>query len=152
MSEAASGCFVCRKHSGEEPIAGGAVYRDELVYASHIALSPRDGRAYLGILFVEPLRHVPGFGDLNAPEAERVGLVASRLARALQATRKAERCYLHVLGHHVPHLHLWIVPRYAGTPPELFGLRVLEWKDAPRGGASEVEAVCDRIRAYLRTD
>ncbi len=149
MTSSQQDCFVCQKHRGDETTPGGAVYRDELTYASHIAMPKRQDTSYLGILFVEPLRHVPGFGDLTPDEAERVGLVASRLARALQESEGAEHCYLHVLGHHVPHLHVWIVPRYPGTPEDLWGLRVGEWEDAPRGGPREIEALCERVRKHL---
>jgi hypothetical protein len=86
-------CFVCRKHRGELVMPGGVVYEDELVYASHMALPDGQERVYLGTLFVEPKRHVPGMGDLHRPEAERVGWL-SRLAAALQAcaTRAASTC------------------------------------------------------------
>ena len=32
---------------------------------------------------------------------------------------------------------------------EYFGLRVLEWPDAPRSRAAEIETLCDRVRAEL---
>ncbi len=48
------------------------------------------------------------------------------------------------------HIHVWVVPRYPGTPREYWGMRVDEWPEAPRGGAEEVAALCERVRAYLR--
>ena len=145
-----SDCFVCQKHRGEIAIPGGIVYEDDLVSSSHIALPPDGDRVYLGTLFVEPKRHVPGFGELTPSEAERVGLVASRLAAALRATERAEHVYLFVLGDHVPHLHVWLAPRYPGTPREFWNLRLSAWPDAPRGGAAEIAALCERVRAHLR--
>lgn len=144
-----SDCFVCRKHRGELVMPGGVVYEDELVYASHMALPDGQERVYLGTLFVEPKRHVPGMGDLRRPEAERVGWLTSRLAAALQACARAEHVYVFVLGHHVPHLHVWIAPRYPGTPAEYAPFRLAAWPDAPRGGAAEIAALCDRVRAEL---
>jgi len=44
----------------------------------------------------------------------------------------AERIYLEVLGHHVPHLHVWVVPRYPGIPDQYVGLQLLEWEGAAR--------------------
>jgi histidine triad (HIT) family protein len=102
-------CFVCRKHRGELQMPGGVVYQDDLVYVSHGTMKP-DGLTYPGIFFVEPRRHVPTMADLTRPESERVGWLASVVSRAL-AREGAERSYLEVLGHHVPHLHVWIVPR-----------------------------------------
>jgi len=143
-----SDCFICRKQSGEIVAPGGAVYQDDLVYASHGTLDGRE-RMVLGTLFVEPRRHVPGIGDLSRPEAERVGWITSRLAAALQASERAEHVYTFVLGHHVPHLHVWVVPRYPGTPREYAPFRLGEWPDAPRGGEPEIRALCARVRAEL---
>jgi len=143
-----SDCFVCKKHRGEIVAPGGILYEDELVSSSHIVIG--DGDVSLGTLFVEPKRCVPGFGDLTRAEAERVGWLASRLAAALQATERAEHVYLSVLGAHVAHLHVWLVPRHPGTPREFWGLRVTEWPGTPRGGAAEITALCDRVRGHLR--
>jgi histidine triad (HIT) family protein len=144
-----SDCFVCRKHRGEIEIPGGALYQDELVYASHMAMPESGADVYLGTLFVEPKRCVEGFGDLTRPEAERVGWLASRLAAALRASEGAEHVYLFVLGAHVPHLHVWLAPRYPGTPREFWAMRLAEWPGAPRGGRAEVAALCERVRARL---
>ena len=146
-------CFVCRKHRGEVGVPGGVVYEDELVHCSHlVAPSAAQGgraRVYLGTLFVEPRRHVAGIGDLSAEEAQRVGLLASRVAAALQASEGAEHVYVFVLGHHVPHLHVWLAPRYPGTPREYWGMRLAEWPGAPVGGAGEVTALCQRVGAHV---
>jgi diadenosine tetraphosphate (Ap4A) HIT family hydrolase len=145
-------CFVCRKHRGEIAIPGGTVYEDDLVYASHG--KPPDGATtqYPGLLFVEPRRHVPGMSGLTRAEAERVGWLVSRLSRALETSEKAERTYLAVLGHHVPHLHVWLVPRYPGTPSDVWGTAVLEWAGRPRASAAEVESLCQRIREQLEEE
>lgn len=143
-------CFVCRKHRGKVGVPGGIVYEDELVHCSHIVVPEGRARVYLGTLFVEPRRHVAGIGDLHADEAERVGLLASRVAAALQATEGAEHVYVFVLGHHVPHLHVWLAPRYPGTPREFWPLRLAEWPAAPTGGPPEIAALCERVGAHVR--
>ena len=148
MSRAAP-CFVCEKHLGRLELPGGELYRDDLVYASHGIIQEGKQRAYLGTLFVEPLRHVSGVAELSDAEAERIGLVSTRLARALKESEKAEHVYVFVLGHHVDHLHVWLVPRYPGTPPEYWPMRLAEWPDARLGGADEIGALCERIRPRL---
>lgn len=145
----AAGCFVCDKHAGRVRVPGGALHEDALVYASHGVIPEGRSRAYLGTLFVEPKRHVPGIAELDDAEAQRIGLVTSRLARALRESERAEHVYVFVLGHHVDHLHVWLVPRYPGTPEEYWAMRLAEWPDAPKGGASEIEALCARLRARL---
>ena len=145
-------CFICRKHRGAVSVPGGAVYQDDLLYAGHASIPPGEGTAYLGSLLVEPRRHVPGLADLTDAEAQRLGLLITRLSRALIASEGAEHVYLFVFGHHVSHLHVWVVPRYPGTPREYWGTRVDEWPDAPRGGPSEIADLCERIRLHLTTE
>ena len=142
-------CLICQKHRGEIHAPGGFLYEDDLVLASHSLIMGEQTETYLGILFVEPRRHAPGLAELTSAEAERIGLLVSKLSQVLKATEGAEHVYLFVLGHHIPHLHVWIVPRYPGTPKEFWGLRVDEWPDAPKGGVKEIEALCDRIRTHL---
>jgi histidine triad (HIT) family protein len=148
-SSPATDCFVCRKHRGEVSVPGGAVYQDDLLYAGHASIPAEEGVAYLGSLLVEPRRHVPGLADLTDAEAQRLGLLITRLSRALIVSAGAEHVYLFVFGHHVPHLHVWVVPRYPGTPREYWGTRVDEWPAAPRGGAQEIADLCERIRVQL---
>ena len=142
-------CFICRKHQGVVSVPGGPVYEDELVYAGHASIPAGQLTAYLGSLLVEPKRHVPGLADLSDAEAQRVGLLTTRLSRALMVSEGAEHIYAFVFGHHVPHLHVWVVPRHPGTPREYWGTRVDEWPAAPRGGAQEIAELCARIRAQL---
>jgi histidine triad (HIT) family protein len=128
---------------------GGALYQDDLVYAGHIhRLGHTD--AYLGHLVVEPKRHVEGLAELTPEEAAALGRVVSELARALRSSEEAEQISSFVFGDgREPHLHVHVVPRYPGTPRDYRGLRVTEWPGAPRGGADEIVALCDRLRASI---
>jgi histidine triad (HIT) family protein len=140
-------CLVCRKHRGELPPPGGFLHDDGLVLASHaFDLEGTGELTYLGHLVVEPRRHVPGLGDLTPEEAERVGRVVSTLARALTETERAEHVYSAVMGHHVPHLHVHLFPRYPGTPREFWFLAVDEAPNARKGGPQEIATVTARIR------
>jgi diadenosine tetraphosphate (Ap4A) HIT family hydrolase len=144
-----TGCYVCRKHLGEIVVPGGAVYEDDLLYSGHASIPEGEKTAYMGAVLVEPKRHVPGLADLSEIEAQRAGVLISRLSRALMESEGAEHVYLFVLGHHASHLHIWVVPRYPGTPREYWGRRVDEWPEAPRGGTLEIEALCERLRDWL---
>jgi len=149
MEQEVGSCLVCRKHRGEVEVPGGAIYEDQLLFASHMLIPNGQAKSYLGILFIEPKRHAAGFEDLTDDEAKAVGLLTSRLSRALKMATQAEHIYLHRIGHHVDHLHLWLVPRYPGTPPEFWGVKVDEWPGAPFGGPGEIAELCDRVRAEL---
>lgn len=146
MTEA---CYICRKQRGAEPIPGGAIYEDELVYASHAQIRPGRAEAYLGYLMAEPKRHAPALFDLTDAEAEALGLLVVRLARALRRSEGAEHVYSFVIGDRVPHVHIHVVPRYPGAPPEFWGVRVDEWPGAPHGGEPEIAALVARLKAHL---
>ena len=145
-------CFVCRKHRVEISLPGGAIYEDDLVYAGHAQIPEGQAAAYLGYLLVEPKRHAPGLADLTDAEAQAVGLLVTRLSRALKATVRAEHIYAFVLGHHVAHLHIHVIPRYPGAPREYWGVHVDEWPDAPHGGPQEIAELCARLRTHLEKD
>jgi diadenosine tetraphosphate (Ap4A) HIT family hydrolase len=144
-------CFICQKHRGKIAIPGGAIYEDHLVYAGH-AFSEQGSTAYSGYLIAELKRHAPGLAEQTNEEAQALGLLVARLSRALKASEGAEHVYLFVIGHHVPHLHLHLVPRYPGTPHTYWGAQINEWPDAPRGDATEIAALCERLRKWLATE
>jgi histidine triad (HIT) family protein len=142
-------CLICRKHRSEFPAPGGAIFQDELVYASHAHLSESQNQIYLGWLVVETRRHIPGLGDLNDQEAQATGLLIGRLSRALKAIQDAEHVYLFVLGHGVPHLHIHLLPRYPDTPRKYWGTNIDEWPEAPQGDRLDIEELCMRLRSHL---
>jgi histidine triad (HIT) family protein len=148
--ETQTDCFICRKHRGEEPVPGGPIVDDELVFASHAYHPERNPEPYLGYVVVESKRHAAAFADLTDDEAAAVGVAIARVSRAVQESERAEHMYLLVIGHHTPHLHVHLVPRYPGTPQEFWDpYRVDEAPGAKHGGVEEAGAVAARIRAAL---
>jgi histidine triad (HIT) family protein len=141
-------CPICLKHLRQGPLAAEIIHETELLVASHAPIT-EPGGVYLGYLFVEPRRHVAELGDLTEQEAEALGLMSMRLSRVLQQAQGAEHVYAAVVGHHVEHLHLHLIPRYPDTPPELYWTQITDWEDAPRGDAAGVSQVAARIRAAL---
>lgn len=147
-------CFVCRKQRDRGPLVpGGPVAEDELMLVSHGAPPEAFGRegatAYLGHLFVEPLRHAPGLADLTDAEARRLGWWCMRASRALRDVAGAEHVYAAVFGDGVPHLHVHLLARFPGTPREYWGTHVNRWPQARRGDAAEISALVAELRGYL---
>jgi diadenosine tetraphosphate (Ap4A) HIT family hydrolase len=142
-------CMICQKHRGEIVVQGGAIHSDRVLYIGHASKPANQNDSYPGILVIEPRRHIPGPEDLSNQEAQAIGTQIARLSKALIACTDAEHVYIFRLGHHVPHLHIFLVPRYPGTPREYWGVRVDEWPDGPRATPQEVEDLCDRIRSFL---
>ena len=145
-------CFICRKHRGEFAVAGGPIADDDLVVAGHVWETPSGipEDVYIGHVFVETKRHAPSFADLSTDEAAAVGILASRLSRALKEALGADFVFAAVIGTGVPHFHLHLLARYPGAPADLPWHRADEWEGAPRGGESEVAAASERIRRALR--
>ena len=145
-------CFVCAKHALGDAAPGGVLFEDELVYAGHAYRPAKRVSAYRGYLVAEPRRHATGLGDLTDREAAALGLLVSRLARALKEVAGAEHVYSFVLGDGLAHLHVVLAPRYAGTPREYWGIRLREWPDAPRVGEDEMGRLVARLRACVSAD
>jgi diadenosine tetraphosphate (Ap4A) HIT family hydrolase len=88
---------------------------------------------------------------LTLPDAEArsVGWWCMRASRALRDVARAEHVYAAVIGDGVPHLHVHLLPRFAGTPREYWGIDVDEWPQARRGTAAEIVALGHELRGYL---
>lgn len=135
-----SDCQICAGHAA---MGATVLAAEELVVVTHLA----GDDVFLGYLFVESRRHVSGLGDLGDDEAAAVGRAAARWSRALRTVTGADHVYAAVIGHHVDHFHLHLIPRYPGTPREYWWTKVDEWPGAPRGGEAEIVALLDRLRA-----
>ena len=92
-----------------------------------------EATAYLGYMLIEPRRHVPGLEHLRDAEARALGVWVARLSRALLAVLGADHVYAFVIGDHVHHVHVHVVARYPGVPPEYRNPRVDERPEVPRG-------------------
>lgn len=107
-------CRICARRRGEcpdeEPI-GGYVYQDEYWYAYH---APSD-RSVLGQLFLVSQRHFLDFAEMSSDEAATYGAVVKKLNRAMRQVLDAERVYALVTLEGVPHFHVWLIPRQAGS-------------------------------------
>ena len=140
---------MCREVRGEVEVPGGPVVADDLIVVFHVPPLPDRPLPYLGHLLVVPRRHTPGLGELSDEEAAAMGLALGRASRALRRREGVERVYSAVIGHHVDHLHVHLLPRYAGTPPDVPWTAVDEWEGGPHGGAAEIADVVAELRAHL---
>ncbi|MCR8644300.1 HIT family protein [Paenibacillus sp. N1-5-1-14] len=141
-------CFICRKHRGGIQIPGGTLYEDAYLRVGHIYSDT--GAVYLGYLIIDLKRHAQSLADLTDEESSSLGRLLTRVSRALKDELGAEHIYSYVLGDHVPHFHMHVVPRYPNTPVEYWGFRVVSSPDAPTGGAAEIDSICEKIRDYLQ--
>ncbi len=139
-------CYICKKHNGSIESCG-EIYKDDLLAIYH--LEPGSGEVYLGYLFIELRRHIEGLGDMNDVEATAIGKMMQRISKLLREHYAVEHVYAHVIGDHVPHLHIHIIPRYQGAPREYWGIKTDEWPDAPHGGKDRILVFCNEMKHFL---
>ena len=136
-------CIFC------EIVAGRAdaskVYEDDCVIAFLDLFPINPGHA-----LVIPKTHAANLAELDGADGERVFAVAHRVAAALRES--GVRCegvnlFLadgEVAGQEVFHVHMHVIPRYAGDG---FGLRIASKDMAQRDALNET---AERIRRRLR--
>lgn len=134
-------CVFCEIAAGRAD-ASRVVYRDETVVA-FVDRAPRNP----GHVLVVPVQHAAGILDVPAPTAAHLIVVAQRIAQAIKRTDlQAEGFTLQsntgaAAGQAVFHLHLHVIPRFAG--------------ELPSGGeknlkpAAELDVVAQKVRTAL---
>lgn len=109
-------CFVCEKHKSmnEELILEMTAYNNFIV--GHCPDKAGTGEIYLGVLIVEPKRHVKSWADLVEEECKELGLLLKDLNRIMYRSKNIDHVYTWIFGDAVEHMHIWLFPRYSGTP------------------------------------
>jgi diadenosine tetraphosphate (Ap4A) HIT family hydrolase len=136
-------CIFCRIIDGRE--AASVVYRDNLVTAFMDILPVNTGH-----LLVVPNQHSPDLAGLDDSAGARMFGVAMRLGGALRNSGvKCEGVNLYLAdgraaGQEVLHVHLHVLPRYAGDG---FGLR--RTKHLGLAARAELDAIAERVRSAL---
>jgi histidine triad (HIT) family protein len=143
-----AGCVFCDRMIDPTELEARRVYEDETFHVAH-SLNDDGPTSYLGTLLVQTKRHVRNLGELSRDESLRLGLVLSRVSRALIRATGAEWTYCFSFTEGYRHVHFIVAARYPGLPREYVRLSFAEWPDAPRGPLSEVEGLCRRLRAEI---
>jgi diadenosine tetraphosphate (Ap4A) HIT family hydrolase len=102
-----AGCFICRKHAGEEAAPpGGYLYADDHFLVCHAPAV----LAVAGTLLVESRRHFLDFAEMTPDESAGYGPLLTRLYAAIKRIVGAERVYMLVTLEGTTHFHAWLVP------------------------------------------
>lgn len=108
-------CIFCRIIRGEIPAS--VIYRDDLAVA-FMDIAPVNP----GHLLVAPTAHAASLADLEETSGARLFVVGQRLASALRRSGlpcEGVNLFLadgEAAGQEVLHVHLHVVPRFAGDP------------------------------------
>jgi diadenosine tetraphosphate (Ap4A) HIT family hydrolase len=141
-------CVVCEEIAGSIPTPGGLLHNEAASIGFHAPPAPGNASPYLGHLMVVLRRHVASWSGLDDAEAASVGVGIRELTRLLEAAG-ASRVYVAVIGSHVDHLHVHLLPRWPGTPADVPWHAVDEWAGAGHGDADAVAATVTRLRQGL---
>lgn len=142
---AAPDCVFCAIVAGKR--AASIVHRDELVVA-FLDHAPRNP----GHVLVVPVAHADDIVATPAATAERIMVVAQRIARAIRRTDLRAEGFNFILntgasaGQTVFHAHLHVMPRHAGDQPAGAD------HQRPRVGPEVLAPVAAKIRAALAQD
>lgn len=140
-AQAPASCVFCEIAAGKTS-ADLVVYRDDLVVA-FMDRAPRNP----GHVLVIPIQHADGIFDVPASTLSRMATVAQKIAAAIKRTDlKAEGIQLlsntgRAAGQSVFHVHLHVIPRFVGEPPNEGGAHI--------AAHAEVAAVAKKIRDAL---
>lgn len=134
-------CIFCRIAEKQAPAE--IVYEDEATMA-FMDINPVSP----GHLLIVPKRHARTIYDIDEAEAAAVMRTAVRVARAIKAALGPDGLNLHqsnerAAGQAVFHLHLHLIPRWAGRPWTAPG-------QARAGDPMAIRETAARIRASLQ--
>ena len=142
-------CYVCEKHRSCTDYLFIAFPQFECFKVGHAPDKTGTAEVYLGALIVEPVRHVEHWGELNEIETLELGQLLKQVHKLLYRDESVEHIYTWVFGDAVDHMHIWVVPRYVGTPKEFWGVKLDHWPDAPKGGGLEIKAKVEYLRSFV---
>jgi diadenosine tetraphosphate (Ap4A) HIT family hydrolase len=118
------GCFSCDQQSAPDPPP-----REDVVHTEHWRIAHAFNSSLPGWLVVVPARHVLAFQDLTTAAADELGGLVRRMSVALAEVTGCVKTYLMQFSEAegFSHLHLHLVPRQPGHPPEARGPAVFTY-------------------------
>ncbi|MDF4259463.1 hypothetical protein P7M41_24145 [Vibrio parahaemolyticus] len=142
-------CFVCDKHRNLDLELKFEGFDDFVV--SHSPDRTEDDSNFIGALIVEPRVHVKNWAELNDEQSALLGILLQKVNRLLLSSPKVEHVYTWVFGDAVEHFHVWVIPRYIGTPKEYWGVKSAEAPTAPLGGKYEMRGFISYLKSLCIT-
>ena len=142
-------CGVCAKHSSHEALPGGVIFQDDLIFIAHFPFSESKPPHY-GHLIIELKRHIGTPSAMTEAEAMAVGSWNLRTSQFIENQLGAEHTYLFRIGDVTPHLHFHAVPRFSGTPREIWGVYLYDNPLGKKADRESVQKISERARSYFK--
>lgn len=139
-------CFICDKHQTLAPELRIDFEGFEEFVVAHAPDRTPDETNHIGPLIIEPRSHIKSWAELPEDQAARLGVLIGKANALLMRQESIEHVYTWVYGDAIPHLHVWLIPRYLGTPREYWGAKVTQWPDTPKGGVKDMSAFIQKLQ------
>src|ERR1700722_4518007 len=119
-------CAVCERQRTKVNLPAGPIHSDPLIFVTHFPLL-KEEPAHYGHVILEMRRHITKPIEMTNEEAQSVGLWTKIISGFLEKVLGAEHVYIVRIGDKTPHLHFHFVPRFPGTPKEVWGPLLWQW-------------------------
>lgn len=135
--------MTCLPCDLEGAAAEEIIHRDDL-WSCEIA----DGYDVPGWFILRVRRHAQGWASLAAEEAAALGVVAQRVAAAIEKALGTPTTYVMTFGENYPHVHFLVIGRPADLPVEDRGAAILSRRLTHRDRQGALAAAA-AVRAAL---
>lgn len=142
-----SECVFCKQMAEPSLLSSRLVYEDEYFHASHYF--DEKSPTLLGLVLIQTKRHVNDLSELTDVEAQRLGVLVSKISKALKISVGAAWTYCYCFMEGVRHVHVFVTARYPSLPKEYVRLNIGDWPEAPVGGLKEVSELALRLRSSI---
>ncbi len=140
-------CLFCNQMADPSSLASRLVYEDEFFHASHYFDERQP--TLLGLVLIQTKRHVNDLSELTDLESQNLGILISRISKALKESVGAAWTYCYCFMEGVRHVHVFVTARYPSLPKEYVRLNIGNWPEAPVGGLKEVSELALQLRRSI---
>jgi len=141
-------CSICLKHRDFELVTGAVIAQLHGVTMTHFPVGD-DNLPTRAHLLIEPQRHIIDLSDLKDDEAVALGLLIQKGVRVLKAELGVEHVYAFRINDKTAHVHFHLIPRYADTPKEYWGLKIMEYPNRQKIHIGEVKELSVALKSAV---
>ena len=141
-------CALCERQKTGVGIPGGPLFADHLLFVAHFPFL-KDEPAHYGHFIIETRRHITRPSEMIREEAQALGHWTQVISHLLESKLKAEHVYIVRIGDKTPHLHFHFVPRFPGTPKEVWGPQLWLWPGGRKASEQDMITVTQLLKSGL---
>ncbi|MUG68369.1 HIT domain-containing protein [Paenibacillus campinasensis] len=138
-------CLICEKHNQQNNDTFLYIGGSWAIYAG-----PFNSQVE-GYLYLEPLRHVEEWQELNEKELQEMALLLPRVEKILKKIVHLERLYVVTISEVVRHLHLHLIPRLKNE--ETRGVKLIEQATQQKSSINRFDmSTYEKLISYLKNE